>query len=335
MATDNYSSGRSESPESCEDNQESGLNDTITIRFIANSREVGSIIGRKGDNVKRIREESGSRLNISDSSSPERIVTISGSTTEILKAFSMICAKFEQEMDGSQSDGSVLPITIQLIIPNNHCGSLIGKGGSNIKDLREATGATIQVANDMLPHSNERMVTISGSMDAVMQCIQRLCVIAAETKALGSTVPYQPQKSFYGSDLYNSRTGYGVPGLRSYLSQQPGQRQTRALKELAPPVYSNQPNSYSYVLGGYAAGGRTHTQELFIPNHRIGSVIGKAGSRINGIRQSSQALIKIDNLEEGATSRRVTITGTPASVNSALFLIHDTQLRYGGSAKRM
>lgn len=65
-----------------------------------------------------------------------------------------------------------------------------------------------------------------------------------------------------------------------------GQRQTRALKELAPPVYSNQPNSYSYVLGGYAAGGRTHTQELFIPNHRIGSVIGKAGSRINGIRYS-------------------------------------------------
>lgn len=62
-----------------------------------------------------------------------------------------------------------------------------------------------------------------------------------------------------------------------------GQRQARALKEL-PPVYSNQPNSYSYVLGGYAAGGRTHTQELFIPNHRIGSVIGKAGSRINGIR---------------------------------------------------
>lgn len=38
MATDNYSSGRSESPESCEDNHEGGLNETITIRFIANSR---------------------------------------------------------------------------------------------------------------------------------------------------------------------------------------------------------------------------------------------------------------------------------------------------------
>lgn len=62
-----------------------------------------------------------------------------------------------------------------------------------------------------------------------------------------------------------------------------GQRQARMLKDL-PPVYSNQPSSYSYVLGGYAAGGRTHTQELFIPNHRIGSIIGKAGSRINGIR---------------------------------------------------
>lgn len=45
--------------------------------------------------------------------------------------------------------------------------------------------------------------------------------VVFQTKALGSTVPYQPQKSFYGSDLYNSRTGYGVPGLRSYLSQQP------------------------------------------------------------------------------------------------------------------
>lgn len=41
-------------------------------------------------------KQSGAIINISDGSCPERIVTVSGSTTAIFKAFSLITKKFEE-----------------------------------------------------------------------------------------------------------------------------------------------------------------------------------------------------------------------------------------------
>lgn len=40
--------------------------------------------------------QSGARINISDGSSPERIVTITGASEVIFKAFAMIAEKFEE-----------------------------------------------------------------------------------------------------------------------------------------------------------------------------------------------------------------------------------------------
>ena len=46
------------------------------------------------------------------------------------------------------------PITLRLIMPASQCGSLIGKGGSKIKEIREITGASVVVASEMLPNSS-------------------------------------------------------------------------------------------------------------------------------------------------------------------------------------
>uniref|UniRef100_A0A182UIR0 K Homology domain-containing protein n=1 Tax=Anopheles melas TaxID=34690 RepID=A0A182UIR0_9DIPT len=67
--------------------------------------EVGSIIGKKGEIVKRFREESGAKINISDCSCPERIVTVSGSRSAIYKAFTLITKKFEE----SPPKGATIP----------------------------------------------------------------------------------------------------------------------------------------------------------------------------------------------------------------------------------
>jgi hypothetical protein len=44
------------------------------------------------------------------------------------------------------------PITLRLIIPASQRGSLIGKGGSTIKEIREIPGASVVVASEMLPN---------------------------------------------------------------------------------------------------------------------------------------------------------------------------------------
>nr|XP_029722526.1 poly(rC)-binding protein 3-like [Aedes albopictus] len=189
--------------------------------------EVGSIIGKKGEIVKRFREESGAKINISDGSCPERIVTVSGSRSAIYKAFTLITKKFEewcsQFQDNTNAQGKT-QIPIRLIVPASQCGSLIvqfgqlcsmetqciplypaipphtvsiehrRKGGSKIKEIREITGCSIQVASEMLPNSTERAVTLSGSADAITQCIYHICCVMLERGQLDSEVYRRPKK---------------------------------------------------------------------------------------------------------------------------------------------
>ncbi|CAH2007396.1 unnamed protein product [Acanthoscelides obtectus] len=195
-------------------------NVTITIRLIMQGKEVGSIIGKKGEIVKRFREESGAKINISDGSCPERIVTVIGSTSAIFKAFTLICKKFEefQEINSSNASGVPRPpITLRLVVPASQCGSLIGKGGSKIKEIREVTGASIQVASEMLPNSTERAVTISGTGEAITQCIYHICNVMLESPPKGATIPYRPKPQvggpviLAGGQAYTIQGNYAVP----------------------------------------------------------------------------------------------------------------------------
>ena len=125
--------------------------------------------------------QSGAKINITDGSCPERIVTVIGSAKAIHKAFTLICEKFEEDLDATLTPNVPRPpITFRLVVPASQCGSLIGKGGSKIKEIREITGASIQVASEMLPNSTERAVTVSGGSEAITQCIYNICNIMAE-----------------------------------------------------------------------------------------------------------------------------------------------------------
>ncbi|KAL0177594.1 hypothetical protein M9458_026488, partial [Cirrhinus mrigala] len=53
----------------------------------------------------------------------------------------------------------------------------------------------------------------------------------------------------------------------------------------------------------------------------IGCIIGRQGSKINEIRQMSGAQIKIAGATDGSAVRHVTITGSPANISVAQYLI--------------
>lgn len=134
-------------------------------------------------------------------------MTVTGPTNSIFKAFTLICKKFEEwcsQFHDIQSGGGVPrpPITLRLIVPASQCGSLIGKGGSKIKEIREVTGASIQVASEMLPNSTERAVTISGTSEAITQCIYHICCVMLEVRTtvvrpLIDTSPWYLQSYFF------------------------------------------------------------------------------------------------------------------------------------------
>uniref|UniRef100_A0A674NIB8 Zgc:110045 n=1 Tax=Takifugu rubripes TaxID=31033 RepID=A0A674NIB8_TAKRU len=250
------------------------LNVTLTLRLLMHGKEVGSIIGKKGETVKKMREESGARINISEGSSPERIVTITGATEAIFRAFAMIAQKFEEDISAAMSNSSVTskpPVTLRLVFPGSQCGSLIGKGGSKIKEIRETTGAQVQVAGDMLPDSTERAVTISGTPQAITQCVRHICSVMLESPPKGATIPYRPK---------------------------------------------------AVTVGVHAVLAPQQSAHVSSPMGFIGCIIGRQGSKINEIRQVSGAHIKIASTTDGSAVRQVTITGSPASINVAQYLIN-------------
>ncbi|XP_052429461.1 poly(rC)-binding protein 3 isoform X4 [Carassius gibelio] len=198
---------------------EGGLNVTLTIRLLMHGKEVGSIIGKKGETVKKMREELSARINISDGSSPERIVTITGHSEVIFKAFAMIAEKFEEDILASMINSTVTsrpPVTLRLVFPASQCGSLIGKGGSKIKEIRESTGAQVQVAGDLLPDSTERAVTISGTPHAITQCVKHICTVMLESPPKGATIPYRPKPTTGASHSVlaqpHAASAFAIPG---------------------------------------------------------------------------------------------------------------------------
>uniref|UniRef100_A0A3B5R349 Poly(rC) binding protein 3 n=1 Tax=Xiphophorus maculatus TaxID=8083 RepID=A0A3B5R349_XIPMA len=313
---------------------EGGLNVTLTIRLLMH--------GKKGETVKKMREESGARINISEGNCPERIVTITGPTDTIFKAFAMIAYKFEEDIINSMSNSpatSKPPVTLRLVVPASQCGSLIGKGGSKIKEMRESTGAQVQVAGDMLPNSTERAVTISGTPEAIIQCVKQICVVMLESPPKGATIPYRPKPAstpviFSGGQVsaelalaelalaelalaYTIQGQYAIPHPDLTKLHQLAMQQTpfTPLGQTTPAF----PGTYPQ---GLDASPPASTHELTIPNDLIGCIIGRQGTKINEIRQMSGAQIKIANAMEGSSERQITITGTPANISLAQYLIN-------------
>ncbi|KAK2904769.1 hypothetical protein Q8A67_006568 [Cirrhinus molitorella] len=291
---------------------EGGLNVTLTIRLLMH--------GKKGETVKKMREESGARINISEGNCPERIVTITGPTDAIFKAFAMIAYKFEEDIINSMSNSpatSKPPVTLRLVVPASQCGSLIGKGGSKIKEMRESTGAQVQVAGDMLPNSTERAVTISGTPEAIIQCVKQICVVMLESPPKGATIPYRPKPAstpviFSGGQAYTIQGQYAIPHPDLTKLHQLAMQQTPFT-----PLGQTTP-----AFPGLDASPPASTHELTIPNDLIGCIIGRQGTKINEIRQMSGAQIKIANAMEGSSERQITITGTPANISLAQYLIN-------------
>ncbi|XP_054985305.1 poly(rC)-binding protein 3 isoform X30 [Sorex araneus] len=232
---------------------EGGLNVTLTIRLLMHGKEVGSIIGKKGETVKKMREESGARINISEGNCPERIVTITGPTDAIFKAFAMIAYKFEE----SPPKGATIPYR-----PKPASTPVIFAGGQ---------AYTIQ-GQYAIPHPD-------------LTKLHQLAMQQTPFPPLGQTNPAFPGEKL---PLHSSEEAQNLMGQSSGL-------------DASPPA---------------------STHELTIPNDLIGCIIGRQGTKINEIRQMSGAQIKIANATEGSSERQITITGSPANISLAQYLIN-------------
>ncbi|KAJ3325826.1 hypothetical protein HDU93_002585 [Gonapodya sp. JEL0774] len=174
-----------------------------SIRLLLPNSRMGSVIGKSGSKIKEIQEESVARITASEDplpSSTERVVTISGVIDSIHRAVYFIGKVLLENQDrpgaivpyrpmappsrqqfqpaspayGYPAPGvplaaaprGAVPVQVQQIfIPNDMVGSIIGKGGAKINEIRQRSGSQIRIADAQATNS-ERLVTITGSPEA-------------------------------------------------------------------------------------------------------------------------------------------------------------------------
>lgn len=66
------------------------------------------------------------------------------------------------------------PTAMRSLVSTKDAGVIIGKGGKNVKDIREESGAKVTIS-EMIPGASERVLTVSGPLDAVAK-VQAQCL---------------------------------------------------------------------------------------------------------------------------------------------------------------
>jgi len=116
----------------------------IEIGLYIQNAYIGRLIGKGGETVKEIRKDSGgAEIKFGDSRqrsfANRQVVSIIGDDTQVSNACIEILKKLKEFDEGGST-------ALCFLIPNSYCGMFIGKKGSNLKEIQEASGARVDVS---------------------------------------------------------------------------------------------------------------------------------------------------------------------------------------------
>lgn len=106
------------------------------------------------------------------------------------------------------------PLEARLILDGDKVGSIVGKAGAGLKQLREGTGSTFTLTRDLV--LGGRMLIINPPLDAQQRCITSICdrlVSASDNSAAGLTLKLLVPSNSAGVII--GKGGNGLKELRS------------------------------------------------------------------------------------------------------------------------
>ncbi|KAK7948056.1 uncharacterized protein PG986_008942 [Apiospora aurea] len=176
-----------------------GDDDTETIQI--ESSLVGLIIGRQGENLRRVESETGCRVQFitgPDNQGPYRQCRISGPQPRRAEAKAAIDRIIEDSgmgaiaragLDKGRGGGAAaahapVPGTLregedcmQIMVPDRTVGLIIGRGGETIRDLQERSGCHINIVGENKSVNGLRPVNLIGSREAAAQAKEHIMEI--------------------------------------------------------------------------------------------------------------------------------------------------------------
>ncbi|CAK9317000.1 protein BTR1 [Benincasa hispida] len=265
------------------------------IRFLVSNAAAGSVIGKGGSTINDFQSQSGARIQLSRNheffpGTTDRIIMVSGSINEILKAMELVLAKLLSELHAEEGDDVEPRTKVRLIVPHSSCGAIIGKGGSTIKSFIEDSQAGIKISpqDNNYMGSTDRLVTLSGTIEEQMRATDLIVSKLSEDPHYTQSMNYPfSYPTSYNAMNYGSNGGTG------------GRFQN-----------NKEERNNSLTIG--------------VSDGHIGLVVGRGGRNILEISQASGARIKISDRGDfmsGTTDRKVTITGSQRAIRAAESMI--------------
>ncbi|XP_039003514.1 protein BTR1-like [Hibiscus syriacus] len=173
------------------------------VRLIVSNSSCGSIIGKGGATIKSFIDGSQAGIKISPQDNNfyglnDRLVTVTGTIDEQLRAIDLILSKLCEDPHYSQAMHTPFsyPVTynsmsyapngagvkfpnhkedhsnsITIGVSDEHIGLVLGRSGRNIMEISQVSGARIKISDrgDFMSGTTDRKVTIMGSERAIRQ----------------------------------------------------------------------------------------------------------------------------------------------------------------------
>lgn len=141
----------------------------VHFRMLASISDTASIVGKGGDTISKIKEESTSRVNVSENLKgiPERVISVRGSAEFVAKALGLIVRAINNEPFNQSSNADSKFFTLRLLFPHSIMGYIIGKKGSRFREIEENSAASLNANDQILPASTDRILNITGVADAI------------------------------------------------------------------------------------------------------------------------------------------------------------------------
>jgi len=140
-------------------------------RIIVPRSAVGLIIGRGGEMIKRISNESGARIQFEqdDGSNPlESVAILNGFESQVARAATIIDELINRFNPETQ------PSSITMVVPISKTGLVIGRGGEVIKKINRETGARVDLSRDSPIDGVNNLFVIKGNPHQIQSAQQAI-----------------------------------------------------------------------------------------------------------------------------------------------------------------
>uniref|UniRef100_A0A671R3J3 High density lipoprotein-binding protein n=1 Tax=Sinocyclocheilus anshuiensis TaxID=1608454 RepID=A0A671R3J3_9TELE len=263
-----------------------------------------TIIGQKGEKIKEVRDKFPEVIIIfPDQQQKSDIVQLRGPKNEVEK-----CAKFLQKLIAELVESS---FSISVPIHKQFHKNIIGKGGANIKKIREETNTKIDLPTE---NSNSEMIVITGKKSSCEAARDRILAIQnelANLKEAEVSIPAKLHNSLIGSkgslvrSVMEECGGVHIhfpaegSGLDKVTIRGPAEEVERARRQLLQLAEEKQVNNFSVEL------------QAKPEYHKF--LIGKGGANIRRVRDRTGARIIFPSPDE-PEQEHITIMGKEEAV---------------------